>query len=101
MLKYIIFVSHPDIEHHCCFRDDATSIGRNRSSEGHRVTFCDSLLESKLEGNDTCVLKNDALTNRNNCGAVTIDRHSHGEPVSPPGDSAPKAPILRVHRTPR
>ena len=100
-MQYIIFVPHLYIEHRCCFSDDATSIGRNRSSEGHRVTFCDSLLESTVEGSDTCVITNDALTNHNNSGAVTTDRHSHGDPVSPPGDTTPKAPILRVHRTQR
>ncbi|KAI0223321.1 hypothetical protein LSAT2_025461 [Lamellibrachia satsuma] len=85
--------------------DDITSIGRQRSSEGHHVTFCDSLVESTMEGNDSSVIINDALENRNNSSAVKerLDtvRQCDSQPVSPAGDATPKAPILRVHRTPR
>lgn len=90
---------------HCCFSDDGTSIGRQRSSEGHHVTFCDSLVESSQEGNNSSVITNDAPTNRNNSSAVkeTLEavRQCDSPPVSPAGDATPKAPILRVHRTPR
>jgi len=87
------------------FSDDGASIGRQRSSEGHHVTFCDSLVESSHEENDSSVIINDSLANRNNSSALkeTIDnvRQCDSQPVSPVGDVTPKAPILRIHRTPR
>ena len=102
---YFLFLKFT-LQHHCCFSDDITSIGHQRSSEGHHVTFCDSLVESTMEGNDSSVvIINDALENVNNSSAVKerLDtvRQCDSQPVSPAGDATPKAPILRVQRTPR